>query len=72
MLTLASTCSRASSLNRAVLYITVDNAITVVQNMGRGTLMTKIDIKSAFRLLPVHPADPAPLACDEMETATLH
>ena len=38
-------------------YITVDNAITVAQNMGRGTLMTKIDIKSAFRLLPVHPAD---------------
>ena len=38
-------------------YITVDDAITLAQSMGRGTLLTKIDIKSAFRLLPVHPTD---------------
>ena len=38
-------------------YITVDNAITQAQSMGRGTLLTKIDIKSAFHLLPVNPAD---------------
>ena len=25
--------------------------------MGRGTLLAKVDIKHAFRLLPVHPAD---------------
>ena len=35
--------------------ITVDNTITVAQNMGRKTLMTKIDIKSV--LLPVHPTN---------------
>ena len=34
-------------------YITEDNAITQAQSMGRGTLLTKIDIKSAFRLLLV-------------------
>jgi len=38
-------------------YITVDNAIQQAQSMGKGTLLTKIDIKNTFRLLPVHPAD---------------
>jgi len=38
-------------------YITIDNAIAQAQTLGRGTLLTKIDIKSAFRLLPVHPVD---------------
>jgi len=40
-------------------YITVDNAIQQAQSMGKGTLqlLTKIDIKNAFPLLPVHPAD---------------
>ena len=38
-------------------YITVDSAIEQIWQMGHGTLLTKIDIKSAFRLLLVHPAD---------------
>lgn len=38
-------------------YKTIDSAITVVQKFGRGTLLAKVEIKSAFRLLPVHPAD---------------
>jgi len=40
-------------------YITVDSAIDQIRQMGFGTLLAKIhvDIKSAFRLLPVHPAD---------------
>ena len=38
-------------------YITVDSAINHINQMGQGTLLAKIDIKSAFRLLPVHPAD---------------
>ena len=38
-------------------YITVDSAITEIMKSGRGTLLAKVDIKSAFRLLPVHPAD---------------
>ena len=29
--------------------------------LGKGTLLAKVDIKSAFRLLPVHPADRYPL-----------
>ena len=37
-------------------YITVDEAIEAVLKLGRGTLLAKIDIKNAFRLIPVHPA----------------
>ena len=38
-------------------YITVDSAIEHIKQNGQGALLVKIDIKSAFRLLPVHPAD---------------
>ena len=38
-------------------YITIDTAIQQILSFGPGTLLAKIDIKSAFRLLPVHPAD---------------
>ena len=37
-------------------YITVDNAIQHIMALGKGALLAKADIKSAFRLLPVHPA----------------
>ena len=38
-------------------YSTVYDAVDSVMQLGRGALMAKIDIKSAFRLCPVHPAD---------------
>ena len=38
-------------------YVTIDEAIQGILQLGRGALLAKIDIKSAFRLLPVHPAD---------------
>ena len=38
-------------------YITVDDAINTIMGFGPHTLLAKVDIKSAFRLLPVHPAD---------------
>ena len=38
-------------------YSTVYDAIDSVMRLGRGALMAKIDIKSAFRLCPVHPSD---------------
>ena len=37
--------------------MTVDDAISQVLKLGQGTLLAKVDIKSAFRFLPVHPAD---------------
>ena len=41
----------------SMTYITIDDAVQRIMGLGRGTLMAKIDIKSAFRLIPVHPAD---------------
>ena len=38
-------------------YITIDDAIKEIVWLGPGTLLTKIDVKSALRILPVHPAD---------------
>ena len=38
-------------------YITVDTAIDHIIELGPRTLLAKMDIKSAFRLLPVHPSD---------------
>ena len=37
--------------------ITIDNAIERILAHGPGTMLAKIDIRSAFRLMPVHPAD---------------
>lgn len=41
----------------SVDYTRFDEAVQMVQGLGRGCLMAKTDIKSAFRLLPVHPSD---------------
>ena len=41
----------------SLTYITVDTAINHIIELGPGTLLAKIDIKSTFRLLPVHPSD---------------
>jgi len=41
----------------SLTYITVDTAVNHIIELGPGTLLAKIDIKSAFRLLPVHPTD---------------
>ena len=38
-------------------YVTLNDAIQTILALGPGTLLAKIDIKSTFRLLPVHPAD---------------
>ena len=41
----------------SLTYITIDTAIEQIQTLDRGTLLAKIDIKSAFHLLPVNPED---------------
>ncbi len=40
-----------------VQYTNFDHAITMVQRLGKGALLAKLDVKSAFRLLPVRPED---------------
>jgi len=53
---------RKSSINDGILkdlcglsYITVDDAIQRILMLGPNMLWAKLDIKSAFRLLPVNP-----------------
>ena len=38
-------------------YITVNEVAERAVQLGRGSLIAKIDIKSAYRLVPVHPCD---------------
>lgn len=39
----------------SVSYVSFDRAVCLVRRAGRGALLAKSDIESAFRLLPVHP-----------------
>ena len=37
-------------------YCTIDDAYDFINQMGPGTLLSEIDLKDAFRLIPVHPS----------------
>ena len=37
----------------ALLHCTVDDAYTIINKLGRGALLSKIDLNNAFRLMPV-------------------
>ena len=38
-------------------YVTVEDAAKIVTNLGRQAQLAKVDIKSACRIIPVHPED---------------
>ena len=38
-------------------YATLDNAVQLVSRLGRGTQLVKMDLRDAYRLIPIHPAD---------------
>ena len=38
-------------------YSKVSDAISLIIKAGRGALMGKVDIKSAYHIIPVHPSD---------------
>ena len=38
-------------------YASVDDAVRVIQRLGRGTQLIKLDIQDAYRIVPVHPSD---------------
>ena len=55
---------KGSSVNDAiprefasVNYATIDDAILAIKTLGRGCFMSKTDIKSAFRIIPINPKD---------------
>lgn len=41
----------------SVHYATIDGAIELIKRAGPGCFLTKIDIKNAFRIIPIHPDD---------------
>ena len=55
---------RGSSVNdfipeefSCVHYATINNAIAIIKRIGAGCFLAKTDIKSAFRIIPIHPND---------------
>ena len=38
-------------------YVTVDHAVEAIMRKGQGAELAKVDIKSAYRIVPVHPDD---------------
>ena len=41
----------------SVHYATISDAVNILKNLGAGCYMAKTDIKSAFRIIPVHALD---------------
>ena len=41
----------------SLTYVSVDDAARIIVQAGRGALLAKVDIKSAYWLVPVHPED---------------
>ena len=41
----------------SVVYASVDNAVEIICRLGPGTELVKIDLKDAYRVIPVHPQD---------------
>ena len=38
-------------------YTSVDEAVNLIRALGKGTLLFKLDLKDAYRVVPVHPHD---------------
>ena len=49
--------NRINSEVCALSYVTVDDAAKVVLLKGSGALLAKVDIKSTYKIVPVHPED---------------
>ena len=47
----------------SLAYTTVDNVAALVACHGKGALMSKVDLSSAFRLIPIRPQDRPLLGC---------
>ncbi len=52
-----SNSHRRPTLASMMELISIDQVSDCIFNLGRGILMAKVDIKSAYRIVPVHPED---------------
>ena len=41
----------------SLFYASIDDAISTIIQLGRGTQLAKLDLESAYRIVPVHPHD---------------
>ena len=41
----------------SLVYTSVDDVVKIIRGLGCGALMAKVDIKAAYRMVPVHPDD---------------
>lgn len=41
----------------SIMYASVDDAVGHIIRLGRGTQLVKLDLKNAYRIVPVHPQD---------------
>ncbi len=46
-----------SSELSSITYASIDDAIQRILQLGRGTQLVKLDLKNAYRIIPVHPQD---------------
>ena len=46
-----------SQQNSSVAYSRVDDAVNLIKNIGHESFLAKTDIKNAFRIIPIEPAD---------------
>ena len=38
-------------------YVSVDDIVNTILLLGQGAMLAKIDVRSAYRVIPVHPED---------------
>ena len=41
----------------SICYSLIDDAVRIIQSLGNGTLLAKLDLKATYRSVPVHPED---------------
>ncbi len=46
-----------SKESSSLSFVTIEDVVATVRKQGRGALMAKMDIKQAYRNIPVHPQD---------------
>lgn len=46
----------------SISYTAIDDATNIIRTLGRGCLLAKLDLKEAYRAVPVNPADQLKLA----------
>ena len=49
--------SHITKLHSEVHYELLDDCVSIIREIGQGCLVAKADIKDAFRIIPIHPAD---------------